>query len=212
MFVPYYTHTTHIISHFEWPNSQEDPNHNMCSRKNNKPSATCAAADGPVSVDSCPGWFAALWAEQKEWVSRLLPKSQATWQIAVTHFPCGHEQGGGPSCETLTWPYRWCKSETANYLMQICCNVVGMLNFWLLEEHIWFQAFTRAWPIWAWTYWSPGTDMTKSCGSQMTMPRTTWALPASWLVEEVALPLKPPQILIILRRGDKNSVVLVLAI
>jgi len=75
--------------------SQEDPNHNMCSRKNNKPSATCAAADGPVSVDSCPGWFAALWAEQKEWVSQLLPKSQATWQIAVTHFPCGHEQGGG---------------------------------------------------------------------------------------------------------------------
>jgi hypothetical protein len=73
---------------------QEDPNHNMCSRKNNKPSATCAAADGPVSVDSCPGWFAALWAEQKEWATRLLPKSQATWQIAVTHFPCGHEQGG----------------------------------------------------------------------------------------------------------------------
>eukprot|EP00913_Durusdinium_trenchii_P028200 g26438.t1 len=43
---------------------EEDPNHNMCSRKNNKPSATCGAADGPTSVDSCPGWFAALWEEQ----------------------------------------------------------------------------------------------------------------------------------------------------
>lgn len=72
---------------------EEDPNHNMCSRKNNKPSATCGAADGPTSVDSCPAWFAALWAEQKDWVTQLLPKSQATWQIAVTHFPCGHEQG-----------------------------------------------------------------------------------------------------------------------
>eukprot|EP00913_Durusdinium_trenchii_P018768 g17636.t1 len=71
---------------------EEDPSHNMCSRKNNKPSATCAAAEGPVSVDSCPGWFEALWKEQKEWVTQHLGESQASWQILVTHFPCGHEQ------------------------------------------------------------------------------------------------------------------------
>jgi len=71
---------------------EEDPSHNMCSSKNNRPNATCASAGGPPSVEACPGWFARLWEEQKVWISNLLPKSQATWQIIVTHFPCGHEQ------------------------------------------------------------------------------------------------------------------------
>ena len=114
---------------------EEDPNHNMCSRKNNKPSATCAAADGPTSVDSCPGWFAALWAEQKEWVTRLLPKSQATWQIAVTHFPCGHEQGfykslANMGLDLLVTGHRhdqelWLPDDYAKNHMGITCIVTG---------------------------------------------------------------------------------------
>ena len=47
---------------FSW---HQDPSHNMCSLKNNKPSATCSAAGGPESIESCPAWFASLWKEQK---------------------------------------------------------------------------------------------------------------------------------------------------
>ncbi|CAK9108272.1 unnamed protein product [Durusdinium trenchii] len=114
---------------------EEDPNHNMCSRKNNKPSATCGAADGPTSVDSCPAWFAALWAEQKDWVTQLLPKSQATWQIAVTHFPCGHEQGfykglANMGLDLLVTGHRhdqelWFPDDYAKNHMGITCIVTG---------------------------------------------------------------------------------------
>ena len=103
--------------------------------KNNKPSATCAAADGPTSVDSCPGWFASLWAEQKDWVSQLLPKSQATWQIAVTHFPCGHEQGfykslANMGLDLLVTGHRhdqelWLPDDYAKNHMGITCIVTG---------------------------------------------------------------------------------------
>eukprot|EP00913_Durusdinium_trenchii_P021721 g20409.t1 len=34
-------------------NPEEDPEHNMCSRKHNRPDANCASAGGPSSVDSC---------------------------------------------------------------------------------------------------------------------------------------------------------------
>mmetsp|Transcript_35700 Transcript_35700/g.66491 ORF Transcript_35700/g.66491 Transcript_35700/m.66491 type:complete len:564 (-) Transcript_35700:263-1954(-) len=71
---------------------EEDPNHNMCSSKNNRPGATCAATGGPESIEACPGWFESLWQEQKVWMRGVLPQSTATWQIVVTHFPCGHEQ------------------------------------------------------------------------------------------------------------------------
>lgn len=51
------------------------------------------------------------------------------------------------------------------------------------------------WPTWALTCWSLVTDMTKSCGSRMTTPRTTWASPVSSQVAVVALPLRQHQIL-----------------
>ena len=51
-----------VTSAADW----QDPSHNMCSSKNNKPDATCSAAGGPESIESCPGWFKALWDEQKE--------------------------------------------------------------------------------------------------------------------------------------------------
>jgi hypothetical protein len=70
----------------------QDSEHNICSSKHNKKDADCSLADGPPSIEGCPGYFQALWAEQQQWLERLLPQSKATWQVVVTHFPCGHEQ------------------------------------------------------------------------------------------------------------------------
>mmetsp|Transcript_30725 Transcript_30725/g.43009 ORF Transcript_30725/g.43009 Transcript_30725/m.43009 type:complete len:452 (+) Transcript_30725:72-1427(+) len=78
----------------------EDPDHNMCSRKYNRPDASCASTGGPASVDSCKDWFWALYAEQKPWVEGKLRSSRATWQIMVTHFPCGHDSGWYRSLHT----------------------------------------------------------------------------------------------------------------
>ncbi|CAE7501783.1 ACP5 [Symbiodinium natans] len=78
----------------------EDPDHNMCSRKYNRPDASCASTGGPASVDSCKDWFWALYAEQKPWVESKLSGSRATWQIMVTHFPCGHDSGWYRSLHT----------------------------------------------------------------------------------------------------------------
>ena len=114
---------------------EEDPNHNMCSRKNNKPSASCAAADGPESVDACPGWFASLWAEQKPWVTKLMGQSKANWQIVVTHFPCGHEQDFYKSLrdlgmDLLVTGHRhdqelWLPDDYAKNHMGVTCIVTG---------------------------------------------------------------------------------------
>ncbi|CAE7569408.1 ACP5 [Symbiodinium sp. CCMP2592] len=114
---------------------EEDPNHNMCSRKNNKPSASCAAADGPESVDACPGWFASLWAEQKPWVTQLMGQSKANWQIVVTHFPCGHEQDfykslQGLGMDLLVTGHRhdqelWLPDDYAKNHMGVTCIVTG---------------------------------------------------------------------------------------
>eukprot|EP00416_Gambierdiscus_australes_P039003 CAMPEP_0171100536 /NCGR_PEP_ID=MMETSP0766_2-20121228/53010_1 /TAXON_ID=439317 /ORGANISM="Gambierdiscus australes, Strain CAWD 149" /LENGTH=580 /DNA_ID=CAMNT_0011560381 /DNA_START=53 /DNA_END=1795 /DNA_ORIENTATION=- len=71
----------------------EDPEHNICGEKHNPADADCSVADGPASIETCPQYFADLWEEQKMWVLALMAKSQADWQIVVTHFPCGHEQG-----------------------------------------------------------------------------------------------------------------------
>ncbi|CAE7752761.1 Acp5 [Symbiodinium sp. CCMP2592] len=114
---------------------EEDPNHNMCSRKNNKPSASCAAADGPESVDACPGWFASLWAEQKPWVTKLMGQSKANWQVVVTHFPCGHEQDFYKSLrdlgmDLLVTGHRhdqelWLPDDYAKNHMGVTCIVTG---------------------------------------------------------------------------------------
>lgn len=77
-----------------------DPEHNMCSRKHNRPDASCASTGGPASVDSCKAWFWGLYAEQKPWVESKLAHSKADWQIMVTHFPCGHDSGWYRSLHT----------------------------------------------------------------------------------------------------------------
>jgi len=72
---------------------EEDAEHNLCGAKHNPPDADCSAVDGPASIESCPQYFADLWAEQKVWLEGEMAKSTADWRIIVTHFPCGHEQG-----------------------------------------------------------------------------------------------------------------------
>lgn len=66
-------------------------NTNLCSAAHNPPGANCAAVGGPDSIDSCPLYFANLWLEQQHWTYRKLNASKATWQVLVTHFPCGHQ-------------------------------------------------------------------------------------------------------------------------
>jgi len=68
-----------------------DSEHNICGSAHNPPNADCSAADGPSSITSCPGYFQSLWKEQQTWLESKLSQSQATWQIMVTHFPCGQD-------------------------------------------------------------------------------------------------------------------------
>jgi len=68
----------------------QDPGHNICGMQN-PPWASCAPTGGPNSTKACVEWFWSLWREQASWMERKLQESTADWQIAVTHFPCGHE-------------------------------------------------------------------------------------------------------------------------
>jgi len=63
-----------------------DEGHNLCSIEHNPKSGGCKTT-GPASVDECFGWFAKLWADQMEWLEKVLGQSVADWQILVTHFP-----------------------------------------------------------------------------------------------------------------------------
>eukprot|EP00933_Yihiella_yeosuensis_P012571 TRINITY_DN12140_c0_g1_i2.p1 TRINITY_DN12140_c0_g1~~TRINITY_DN12140_c0_g1_i2.p1 ORF type:complete len:312 (-),score=66.79 TRINITY_DN12140_c0_g1_i2:281-1216(-) len=70
----------------------KDPDHNICSGKHNSKSSSCASQGGPVSAEACKQWFWDLWGQQQAWLKQRLNESTATWQIAVTHFPCGHHK------------------------------------------------------------------------------------------------------------------------
>lgn len=69
----------------------EDPEHNLCGQEHNPHDASCSSNGGPPSLAECKNFFWQLWAEQQLWVMDALSRSTATWQIIVTHFPCGHE-------------------------------------------------------------------------------------------------------------------------
>jgi len=71
-----------------------DPEHNICGNKHNRADASCRVAGGPESIEQCPTFFAKLWAEQKTWLVEKISASRATWQIGVTHFPCGEDGEG----------------------------------------------------------------------------------------------------------------------
>lgn len=69
----------------------DDPEHNICGSLHNSPDASCSSAGGPASLDTCKSFFWNMWTEQQAWLEDKLAKSTATWQIAVTHFPCGFQ-------------------------------------------------------------------------------------------------------------------------
>jgi len=68
-----------------------DPNHNICSQEFNPPGASCAGNGGPGSVHECFDFLWATWHKQQAWMEAKLNESTADWQIAVTHFNCGHQ-------------------------------------------------------------------------------------------------------------------------
>jgi len=94
-----------LDSNFNDAKSPElDSEHNICGSAHNPPDASCAPIGGPESIETCPQYFQDLWQEQKVWMEKKISKSKATWQIVVTHFPCG-EDG-----ENQEW-YKKLKSE-----------------------------------------------------------------------------------------------------
>jgi len=70
----------------------EEPNHNICSSHNYQDGVgTCAANGGPPNVPGCRGWFWGSATAQQKWLEEKLAKSDATWKIVNTHFPCGYD-------------------------------------------------------------------------------------------------------------------------
>mmetsp|Transcript_1617 Transcript_1617/g.4836 ORF Transcript_1617/g.4836 Transcript_1617/m.4836 type:complete len:292 (+) Transcript_1617:2884-3759(+) len=70
---------------------QQDSEHNICGAKHNPQNADCSKAGGPSSVQTCKAWFDSFWQEQKRWAEDQLRRSEANWQVIVTHFPCSFE-------------------------------------------------------------------------------------------------------------------------
>jgi len=70
---------------------KDDPNHNICGQEFNPKGANCESVGGPSSPEHCFKWFWDLWHRQAAWMEEKLKASTADWQIAVTHFGCGHQ-------------------------------------------------------------------------------------------------------------------------
>ncbi|CAE8581344.1 unnamed protein product, partial [Polarella glacialis] len=68
-----------------------DPEHNICGAMHNPAGATCGATGGPGDVRTCFKWMWDLWREEQAWLEQKLADSTADWQVAVTHFNCGHQ-------------------------------------------------------------------------------------------------------------------------
>lgn len=120
-------------------NPPEDSEHNICGSAHNPPNADCSAVGGPASIETCPGYFKALWEEQQEWLKEKLSQSSATWQIMVTHFPCGEDGDGGRFYKELHQKYGldllvtghrhdqelWKPTDRKNNMGGLTCIVTG---------------------------------------------------------------------------------------
>jgi hypothetical protein len=78
-----------------------EAHHNICSQAHNPPAPqdNCGMT-GPVSAEDCAQWFHNMWTAEKAWLQSSVPKSQAEWQIVVTHFP-PEGTWGGPEWASL---------------------------------------------------------------------------------------------------------------
>mmetsp|Transcript_32800 Transcript_32800/g.70499 ORF Transcript_32800/g.70499 Transcript_32800/m.70499 type:complete len:642 (-) Transcript_32800:146-2071(-) len=118
--------------------NDKDPDHNICG-PNNPAGATCASAGGPTDKDSCPEWFHKLWDDQKTWLIETMAESTATWQIAVTHFPCGQDGANQAFYRKLRRDYGldllvtghrhdqelWLPNDSRNWMGGLTCFVTG---------------------------------------------------------------------------------------
>lgn len=79
-----------------------EAHHNICSEAHNPPAPqdNCGTT-GPVSAEDCSQWFHNMWNAEKSWLQSSLPKSQAEWQIVITHFP-PEGTWGGPEWASLS--------------------------------------------------------------------------------------------------------------
>jgi len=115
-----------------------DSEHNLCGSAHNPPNADCSKSDGPASITSCPAYFQSLWQEQKLWLETKLSQSTATWQIMVTHFPCGEDgenQGFYRRLRTLGLDLMitghrhdqelWLPTDAKNHMGGLTCIVTG---------------------------------------------------------------------------------------
>mmetsp|Transcript_62118 Transcript_62118/g.161073 ORF Transcript_62118/g.161073 Transcript_62118/m.161073 type:complete len:550 (+) Transcript_62118:70-1719(+) len=89
-----------------------DDNHNICSKIHN-PGQHCelsfypgtggdCAPTGPHGPDECKSWFEALWQNNYDWLHEEVPKSDADWQILVSHYPA-HFDIGVAGKSHITW-------------------------------------------------------------------------------------------------------------
>jgi len=80
-----------------------DDEHNICSKTHN-PGPKCetsiyhgdggnCAATGPHAPEDCKDWFNKLWKDNYDWLNEVVPKSDADWQILVSHYPAQYDVG-----------------------------------------------------------------------------------------------------------------------
>jgi len=86
------------------------PNHDICQfNPKNIPDAIChqpfttqCGSTGPSNGGDCENWFRTLWSAQYKWLMKVVPGSDADWQIVVTHYP-GTKALGHAGVDQIDW-------------------------------------------------------------------------------------------------------------